>query len=226
MAEIQGSKGSPSLDMTPMVDLAFLLVTFFMLTAQFKPQEIVAVDTPSAKTTKEIPKEDLMLVTIDSAGRVFWTVDNEELRGSVLDQVSASTKTPFTVEQRKKFTKEGMIGVPLNILGTYLEKEGPQKKLISDESKGTPYDSLNNELREWISAVRTVHLAMKNDQEELIKMGQVLPRGEKKIKEMKWGIKGDGEAPYEVVQKIIKVFQDPSLMISRFSLVTDLEEFK
>lgn len=42
------SKIAPPIDMTPMVDLAFLLVTFFMLTATAIPDEPVAVDTPSS----------------------------------------------------------------------------------------------------------------------------------------------------------------------------------
>ena len=56
MAEVASSKGSPTLDMTPMVELAFLLVTFFMLTATSRVTEPVVVDTPSSTADKLLPE--------------------------------------------------------------------------------------------------------------------------------------------------------------------------
>ena len=48
MPKIKIPKSSPSIDMTPMVDLAFLLVTFFMLAASFRASEPVTVNPVSA----------------------------------------------------------------------------------------------------------------------------------------------------------------------------------
>ena len=56
-------KSAPSLDMTRMVDLGLLLVTFFILTAKFRPNEPVLVDTPSSTSELLLP-EQIMLVTI------------------------------------------------------------------------------------------------------------------------------------------------------------------
>ncbi len=67
MAKIKMPRSSPAMDMTPLVDLAFLLVTFFMLTAQFRPEEAVAVDTPSSMSQSPIPMTNMMTIVVDTA---------------------------------------------------------------------------------------------------------------------------------------------------------------
>ena len=84
MPKLKMPKSSPSLDMTPMVDLAFLLVTFFMLTAQFRPEEAVAVDTPSSMSQSPIPMQNMMTILVDSTGKVFWDMTDKGMRTAVL----------------------------------------------------------------------------------------------------------------------------------------------
>jgi len=71
MPKIKMPKSSPSIDMTPMVDLAFLLVTFFMLAASFRSSEPVQVTTPTSVSDKIIPS-NIIMVTLDKGGRVFF----------------------------------------------------------------------------------------------------------------------------------------------------------
>jgi biopolymer transport protein ExbD len=72
--------------MTPMVDLAFLLVTFFMLTAQFRPEEAVPW-TPLQPSQSPIPTENLMTIVVDSTGRVFWDFTDKKVRFAVIEEM-------------------------------------------------------------------------------------------------------------------------------------------
>ncbi|NUO81866.1 biopolymer transporter ExbD, partial [candidate division KSB1 bacterium] len=67
------------MDMTPMVDVAFLLLTFFMLTTQFKPPESVQIDLPSSHSAFKLPESDVMIITVNKEGRIFLGVDQQQL---------------------------------------------------------------------------------------------------------------------------------------------------
>ena len=68
------------MDMTPMVDVAFLLLTFFMLTTQFKPPESVQIELPSSHSAFKLPETDVMIITVTKEGRIFLGVDQQQLR--------------------------------------------------------------------------------------------------------------------------------------------------
>ncbi len=52
------------IDMTPMVDVAFLLLIFFMSTTQFKPPESVPINLPGSHSNLKLPESDVLLISV------------------------------------------------------------------------------------------------------------------------------------------------------------------
>jgi len=68
------------IDMTPLVDVAFLLLTFFMLTTQFRPEEEVTIILPSSHSEFKLPESDVMTINIAEDGRLFLGLDSQIMR--------------------------------------------------------------------------------------------------------------------------------------------------
>ncbi|MCC6541003.1 MAG: biopolymer transporter ExbD [Flavobacteriales bacterium] len=205
MSKIKMPKSSPSLDMTPMVDLAFLLVTFFMLTAQFRPEEAVAVDTPSSMSQSPIPMTNMMTIVVDTAGKVFWDFTDKGVRIAVLEELGKRIDYMPSQEEKIRFVNAGPIGVPIQNLKELLALEtGSERKEYMAQHKGIPVDSTNNQLRDWITVTRTIFW---ND------------AGQNPVV----ALKADGNTNYSRVAEVIRTFQSPGIMISKFKMITDLE---
>ena len=206
MPKIKMPRSSPSLDMTPMVDLAFLLVTFFMLTAQFRPEEAVAVDTPSSMSMSPIPTENLMTIIVDSTGRVFWDFTDKKVRTEVIKQLAAKYNLPLTEDQVMRFTNLNALGMPAQLLPQYLDlNSASERKQMDLQHKGIPIDSTNNQLYTWISITQQI-FSNEAQRNPLV------------------ALKGDGNVNYSVMNQVIKTFQSPGIKINRFKMITDLEE--
>ena len=59
------------MDMTPMVDIAFLLLIFFMSTTQFKPPEEISVALPASTSEIKVPESGIIVLTVNQSGRFF-----------------------------------------------------------------------------------------------------------------------------------------------------------
>ena len=88
------------IDMTPLVDVAFLLLTFFMLTTQFKPPEEVSITLPSSHSEFKLPESDVMTINIADDGRIFLGLDSQILRGRLFGKEN-ELKASILVEKNQ-----------------------------------------------------------------------------------------------------------------------------
>ncbi len=215
MGKIKVAKHAPSIDMTPMVDLAFLLVTFFMLTASFRMAEPVVVDPPASHSDKTLP-ENTILVTVDNNGRAFFGIGNGEAKINALAKISEKYGVKFTPDQIKKFGGLSSFGVEVKDLPRYLDASEAER-LKFQPQKGVPLDSLNNQLKDWITYGATELNVIYTRNREDAKEKNIEFKGEKP----RYAIKADGKAKYIYVKDVFKTFTD--MKIYTFNLITSLE---
>jgi biopolymer transport protein ExbD len=201
MSKIKLPSKPPRIDMTPMVDLFFLLLTFFMLTTSFKPQEAVQVDTPKSISDKLSPKDNVITVYVGKDNKVYFNVDNgsdstTRIRKKVLMKVAEQYKVQFTKEQVRKFENLASFGMPVKDLPKWID--ATEQKVRDAMQTGVPMDSLNNQLEMWI-------LISRNEN----------PNAET-------AIKGDYGADYKTVKKVMDLFQKYNM--NKFNLTTTLEK--
>ena len=216
MPKIKLPKSSPLLDMTPMVDLAFLLVTFFMLTASVRVDEPVIVDTPSSVSEKILPPNTVMVI-IDKDGRSFYNMDNPKVRISTLERMGKQYNITFSDAEKSGFARMGSFGVPIQSLKQYIMMDAATRAKY--KSPGIPVDSLNNQLGDWIvfgySEAGKSYNAEKNKAKELGR--------DFKAEKPRLALKADGKTNYIAVQNVINIIKKKKLE-PRLNFITNLEQ--
>lgn len=198
MAKIKMKKKSTSTDMTAMCDVAFLLLTFFILTATAKVPEALPVDTPASTVQTKLPESDLATLTIGK-GKVFFDLKGREVRKRALELMGEKYEIKFTQDELDKFALMEGFGVPVQSLSQIIAMKSADR--TKAEQPGIPKDSLDNQLKEWIYNSRIANIEI-ND------------------KELQIAIKGDAKEEYPAINKVMDILQDQK--INSFSLVTGL----
>ena len=167
MARVKPKRHGVVTDMTAMCDVAFLLLTFFILTTQFKKPDVEQIKPPSSISEKLLPDASLMTINITKDGKFYFQpVENGTERIKVLDAMGQKYGVTFTDPEKVAFTKVQAIGVPMSQLKGYLDlKEDEQKNYKS--ATGVPLDSTKKELIDWVQQSLAVNpeykLAIKGD---------------------------------------------------------------
>jgi len=203
MARIKIPRKSTAIDMTAMCDVAFLLLTFFILTAKLKQEDPLRVDVPASTVKVNVPDVDMATITVGK-GKVFFGLEGTDLRKALLEEMGKKYTQNFTPEEIQKFSLIPTFGVPVNTLKQYLALSTDDKKKYTQP--GIPVDTTtNSELFNWIYEARVVTKNLHN-------------------KELRFAIKGDSREQYPEIGKIIDVLQKQA--VNKFSLITSLNQGK
>jgi biopolymer transport protein ExbD len=157
MPKVKLPRKSTTIDMTAMCDVAFLLLSFFILTAKFKPADALAVNTPNSVQTKIAPERDVLLITITKENKVFLSVsdNNKAQKVDMIDAINTTKALGLTDAEKASFANKpsSYIGVPFNMLKSFLQHSPDEIK--PESIPGIPVDSTNNQLVDWVAAAKT-----------------------------------------------------------------------
>ena len=210
MANIKTSKKSTRIDMTAMCDVAFLLLSFFIMTATSKVPEPKPVDTPASTIKAKLPERNLFTITVgDSA--VYIGMSDRETRKAALEAMSLKYDIAFTPQEINEFSLLDSFGVPLEQLKSLLALKNAERNKPGTQV-GIPFkgDISENELSYWVYYANAAVVMEQQAQ------------GAEKIKEIEIAIKGGSKEKYPVVKNVFDILQKQNM--NDFYLVTSLRD--
>lgn len=199
MSKVKPKKQETFIDMTAMSDVTVLLLTFFMLTANFVPKEPVQVLTPASVSEVKIPENDVMTILIDPKGQVFMNLDKVEDKRKVLASIGEQFGIKFSNKQVVSFVNQTHIGMPISRLSAFLDLPLDEQDALIKQF-GIPTDTIlsaNNQLAVWVKTAKEVN------------------------ENLSIAIKADQSTPYTLVKNVMSTLQD--LKENRYSLITTLK---
>jgi biopolymer transport protein ExbD len=198
------ARKSTDTDMTPFVDIAFLILSFFIMATKFKPPEPVEIKTPGSVLSQKLPDNNAILVTIDSSDKVYFTIMSEKntsVYDDIIKGINTSQNLGLSPAEMANFKKTFLTGVPFAGLKQLLGTD--EKAQASLRQPGIPVkDTANNQLYWWIREAKAVFA---NNREEL-----------------KYLIKGDGKSKYPAFEAVIAAFKKNDVL--KYNLVTALDD--
>jgi biopolymer transport protein ExbD len=126
-----------AIDMTPMVDVAFLLLIFFMTTTQFKPPEKIGVELPGSKSEIHVPETKTIILTVNPAGEIYISDEDlsqtqlvalEDLVGAITTWRTKNMSAIVVV----KGDKESDYGVVADVMNALAESNTLRFNLMTD----------------------------------------------------------------------------------------------
>ncbi|MEP6682562.1 MAG: biopolymer transporter ExbD [Parafilimonas sp.] len=194
------ARKSTIVDMTAMCDVAFLILSFFILTTKPKPSEAVPIQTPKSVANKTVPDKNAIMISLNNEGHVYLSVSDDaedrDKKKGMLEDINKSNNLGLTPDEIAALVKQPFIGTPLAQL-----KQQAHLQISQISSKNLPgipaQDTTNNQMIEWIRAAAA---AYEGSHLDLI-------------------LKGDNVAKYPVFKNILTAFKKNEQF--KFQMVTN-----
>jgi len=200
MPSVKIPKKSTATDMTPFVDVAFLILSFFMLATKFKPPAAVTVNTPHSVSADKLKEENAVLIEFDSVGHVYFTMnvkkaEDNGLKLDLIREVNKNRNLGLTDVEMQNFANYTTVGSPFSQVKPLLDLAKDERNKV--KQPGIPVDSSNNELATWIGAAKVAF------------QGQ----------QVFYMIKGDNNAKYPTFKGVIDAMKANDEL--KYKLITD-----
>jgi len=199
MPRVKVGRKSTAIDMTAMCDVAFLLLTFFILTAKPKVEDPSKAEVPSSTKEKLVPEENLATISVGQNNKIYYSVTGNDVRTEALKAMGEKYHTTFTPAELNRFGVTEIFGVPMNQMKSFLNSTDPahfpQAGIQADTTN-------NNELSNWILVSRQADKALHD-------------------KDLDVAIKGDRREQYPTINTIITILEKQKKF--KFQLITDLK---
>jgi biopolymer transport protein ExbD len=199
MPSVKIPKKSTFVDMTPFVDVAFLILTFFIMATKFKPPEPVEINTPNSVSTQELPESNAVMVTIDKLGKVYFTVLSEKdqsIYKSVIDDINTSRNLGLTPAEKANYAKTYLVGVSFTQLKQLLDAP----EALQAKQPGIPVDTTGGELTYWVQSAKSAFAGQR----------------------LQFLIKGDNTSKYPVFKDVITALKKND--VYKYNLITAPED--
>ncbi|MDA3614492.1 biopolymer transporter ExbD [Chitinophagaceae bacterium LY-5] len=190
------SRKSTWVDMTAFCDVAFLLLSFFIMATKTKPPEAVSVVSPTSVSSKAPNEKDMVTVIINQNGKVFLTMSEPDRKQQVVETVAKNKGVSLSASDLAKAKNMEFFGTPITQLSSFVNL--PADKIKGDLLPGIPaVDSTNNEVTDWMRAVYEVYYG----------------------ETMNLFVKGDVNSKYPAFKQVVDAFKKNEMM--KFSIITN-----
>jgi len=106
-------------DMTPMVDVVMLLITFFMLTTVFNTPQTMEINIPPEDAAVEVAESNLLTLRVGTGDRLFWNLGVEppqpvafaQLRAMLVERLAANPDLITLVKVDRESSFKAMVDV-------------------------------------------------------------------------------------------------------------------